>query len=101
MYSSTRVIRAVAGNYYACTVVHRCSSSARAVVSNSGASILIVYNTRHALGGRYCTGTGVQGVPLRGSDLIPVPNSKQGQARPRPFRAYVRPFRLFYARVGL
>ena len=66
MYSSTRVVRAVVGNYYACTVAHTCSSSIRAVARNSGASILIVYSTRHALGGRYCTGTGVPGVPLRG-----------------------------------
>ena len=66
VYSSTRVVRAVVYGYYACTVAHTCSSSIRAVVSNSGASILIVYSTRHALGGRYCSGTGVQGVPLRG-----------------------------------
>ena len=59
VYSSTRVARAVIGNYYACTVAHTCSSSIRAVVRNFGASILIVYSTRYALGGRYCSGTGV------------------------------------------
>ena len=66
VYSSTRVVRGVVYRYYACTVAHTCSSSICAVVSNCGARILIVYSTRHALGGRYCTGTGVQGVTLRG-----------------------------------
>ena len=79
---STRVVRAVVRSYYACTVTHTCSVRMCAVVSNYGASMLIVYSTGHALSRRYCTGTGVQGVPLRGEDLTPIPNSKLRQARP-------------------
>ena len=85
--SSPHVVRAVFGSYYACTAVHTCRGSTRVVVSNSGASILIVYSIRDALGGRYSSGTGVRGVPLAGEDLPPVPNNKLGQARPRPFGA--------------
>ena len=66
VYSSTRVFRTVVGSYYACKAAHTCSGSIRAVVSNSGASNLIVSSTRHALGGRYCIGTGVRGTALGG-----------------------------------
>ena len=38
-----------------CTVAYMCSIGVRTVVSNYGARFLIVYSTRHALGGRYCT----------------------------------------------
>ena len=64
--SRTRVIRVVVRSYYASTVTHRCSVRICAVVSNYVASNLIVYSTRHALSRRYCTGTGVPGVSLRG-----------------------------------
>ena len=57
------------------------------VDSRYSASILSVHSTRHALGGWYCTGRGVRGVPLRGYDLTPVLISKLWQARPRPFRS--------------
>ena len=66
VYSGTRVVSAVFGNYYACIVPQACSSSIGAVVNNYGASILTVYSTQHAIGGRNCIGTGVRGVPLRG-----------------------------------
>ena len=98
VYSSTRVVRAVVGGYYACIVAHTCGGSIRAVLSNSGVSILSVYSTRHALGCRYCIGTCVRGVPLRGWDLTPVPNSKLRQPRPRPFRAYPRLFCSLFSR---
>ena len=64
VYSSTSVVRAVVGSYYACTAAHTCSGSIRAVVSNCDANVLLVYSTRHALCVRYCIGTGVRGVPL-------------------------------------
>ena len=66
VYSSTRVVRAVVCKHHACIVVHTCSGSARAVVVIMALDFLIVSSTWHALGGRYCTATGVQGVPLRG-----------------------------------
>ena len=66
VYRSTRVVRAVVRSYYECIVAHTCSGSIRAVVSNCGASFLIVYSTRHVLRGSYCTRKAVQGVPLRG-----------------------------------
>ena len=65
VYSTTRVVRALIYGYYACTAAHTCSRSICAVVSNSGASILLVYSTQHVLGGRYCSRTGVRCVPLR------------------------------------
>ena len=65
VYSTTRVLPAVVGSYCACIVAYMCIGSIHAVVSNCGASFLILYSTRHALGGRYCTGTGIRGVPLR------------------------------------
>ena len=81
--------------------MHTCSGSIRAEVSNCGVSILIVQSTRHALGGRYCIGISVRGVPLSGQDLTPVPNSKLEQARPRLFRPYLRPIGCLFARWPL
>ena len=66
VYNSTRVARGVDRSYYACTVTHTCSVRIHAIVSNCGAIILIRYSTQHTQGCRYCTGTGVRGVPLRG-----------------------------------
>ena len=66
VYIRTRVVLAVCRTYYACTVTHTCSVRIRAVVSNYGPSALIVYSTRHAVAGRYCTGTCVRGVSPKG-----------------------------------
>ena len=53
--SITRGIRTVVCERHTCTVAYTCGISVRTVVSNYGARILIVYSTRHALGGKYFT----------------------------------------------
>ena len=57
------VMNPAAGTVYTWTGVPTCRERARVPI---GRCVAYVYSTRHALGGSYCTGTGVQGVPLSG-----------------------------------